>query len=417
MKLFYQYCTTAILLLAVVQISQSVYAETPDLCWGGGSRACSGSCDHCSSGPVSSSSVGGRNWASLDFLLFFPDGFDSPPLVAGSPAGTARPDVGRLDFPGTEVLLGNERLADSAMSGLRLSLGHWLDDCGKTAIVGSVFGMGTNSGYTYPDNPDSIISRPFFNADPGINAFDSELVNLPGVVDGTISVLAETDILSGAVGLQKNLICEQSCDLSRRVDFFVGYRAFSLEDSLVITEALRSTATTGLLALDTTFDVLDDFESHNDFHGVELGLNGQWQRQQWTLSLASRVALGNVRQRIVVDGSTTTSVPGQDPAVLPYGILAASSNIGEYERDRFGVMTQTQLQIGYQVAQCVTLKVGYNFIYLNDVARVGDHIDTTVNGTLIDPIVADTDPARPGFDWVSESLFLHGFNVGAEFRF
>lgn len=56
-------------------------------------------------------------------------------------------------------------------------------------------------------------------------------------------------------------------------------------------------------------------------------------------------------------------------------------------------------------------------VSLNKVVRPGSLIDLNVNGTLIDPNVADAGPARPSFAWDDEALILHGFNIGAEYRF
>ena len=163
--------------------------------------------------------------------------------------------------------------------------------------------------------------------------------------------------------------------------------------------------------------IRDRFETENRFHGVEFGVMRTWQRQRWTFEAGSRVALGNINQRVLIDGSTTVTVPGVEPVVQPFGILAGPSNIGEYERNRFGVLTDSRLEIGYWLSCRLKLQLGYNFIFINDVARPGNAIDLNVNGTAIDPTVATTGPASPNFDWNSESLFLHGFNAGIEFRF
>ena len=360
---------------------------------------------------------GNKNWVDIDFIQYWSNGFRAPALVSDSPAGTPTTDAGVLGIPGTNVLLGNGRIGGDSFSGVRVNFGRWLDDCGKVAITGSIFALGDSTDQTFPGDSGTIVSRPFFNADPAVNAQDSELVNFPGVVSGTLNVSTDTDIFSASVGLQRNIsCCSDRCSCtSRRLDCYVGYRAFSLEDSLEFVETLQPTG--GFVAPGTQITVTDSFRTENHFHGVELGFISAYQRQRWTFESSVRVALGNIRQRVRIAGETVVSVPGIAPVVQPYGLLASTSNIGEFERDRFGVLTDTQLELGYWLNCRWKLKVGYNLLFLNSVVRPGDQIDTVVNATQLDPLTPVTGPARPAFDFVDDSLFLHGINVGAEFRF
>ena len=361
-----------------------------------------------------------RNWFDVEYLLLFSDGFRVPELVAESAPGTPRPQVGLLDDPATNILLGNERLGDGAMSGLRLGFGRWLDPCGNLAFSGSVFWTGSSSSVDYPSDPDAIISRPFFNTAPTVSGFDSELVNFAGAVDGTISVATDTDIFSANMGLRKKLrCCEDPCDpySSCRIDLLYGSRIFSINEELTITEALTSTATSGFVANGTQFDVMDRFATRNRFHGVEIGLLGQWQRQRWTFGAMGKAAFGVVRQRVNIDGSTTITVPGIAPVTQPWGILATPTNIGEYKRNRFGVLTEANLEVGYYVSCRCKLKMGYTLLALSDVVRPGDAIDLNVNSTYIDPLVPDDGPETPEFQWESGTAFLHGLNFGLEFYF
>ncbi len=359
-----------------------------------------------------------RNWVDVDALLFFNRGFRVPALVSQSAAGTPRAQVGILGDPANTVVLGNQRLGDDVLFGGRIELGRWLDDAGSTAIVGSLFGFSDTANFGFPTDPNTIISRPFFNVDPNVNALDAELVNFPGVVSGTIGVLADTNVSSGAIGLRKRLWCcsnPADCCHSRRVDGFVGFRSFSFDEALVISERLLASG--GLIPANTTFDVLDRFETDNRFLGIEFGLISAWQWQRWSLELESRIAIGNLSQDVVIDGATTITSPGQPPLVQPYGILAGPSNIGTYERDHFGVLSQFNLEVGYQLSRRLRVTMGYSLIVLNDIVRPGELIDFNVNGTQIDPNVADSGPARPAFDWNSETLALHGLRLGFEFAF
>lgn len=385
------------------------------------SQSSSCECSQCQQNPLRSicdpPGCGSRNWVDIDYLYFRTNGYAVPSLVTSSPAGTPRSDVGRLDDPSTTNLLGNDVLGNDWRSGLRLSFGRWLDDCGNTAITGSIFALdNSESMQMFPSDANQIVSRPFFNTNPAVDGFDSELVNFPGVVDGKITVTSDSDIFSANIGIQKKLCCcGDACNGYRRTDWYIGYRVFGLDENLLIDERLSPVG--GLIPAGTTIDVIDDFETRNRFHGVELGLTNTWQKNRWSFSALGKVALGNVNQQVRINGSTTVTVPGVAPVVQPFGILASSSNIGEFERDRFGVITTGQFEIGYQVNNRTRIKLGYTGIFLNDVARPGSALDLNVNSTQFDPNVPLSGPASPAFDWESEQLFLHGFNAGLEFTF
>lgn len=357
---------------------------------------------------------GNKNWLDVNYQLFFTDGFNVPSLLTSSPAGTPRADVANV----FDDVFGNSRIGEDTLSGLNVGFGHWLDDCGNRAITADFFAFNDGrSNNVFPTDPSAIVSRPFFNSDPSVNALDAELVNFPGVVDGTIAFNTETSIYSGSVGLlQKLCCCGDPCQSrSRRTDLFLGYRVFSFDEVLEIEENLSPIG--GFIAAGTGIDVLDRFETDNIFHGFEIGLDTTWQRQRWTLGLGGRVALGNVRQTVRIDGTTTTTVPGATPFVQPFGILASSSNIGEYQRDEFGVLSTANIELGYQVANRLRLKLGYTFIHLNSVVRPGSQIDFNVNGTQFDPLVPNSGPEEPAVTFADDSMILHGLNAGFEFTF
>lgn len=362
-----------------------------------------------------------RHWMTVGYANFQSDGFAVPALVVESPAGTPRPQVGLLDAPATTVLLGNENIGDESMSGISIDSGHWLDSTRTTAVRGSLLAMGTRSAFGYPAaaNPNAIISRPFFNAAPGLDGFDAELVNYPGIVDGTIDVVANTEFTTGNLGLQTNIECftRRTENLARRIDARLGYRTFRLEDDLVISENLTSADPFGLVQIGTTFDVADQFSTQSIFHGVELGFLGQLQSDRWTFAAGVDIAVGNVNQEVTTSGTTTVTTPAGFDATQPFGVLAVDSNSGSSDINRFGLLTRVSLDLGYQLTERMQLKAGYNVLQMNSVARAGDQIDTVVNGTQIDPNTPLAGPSRPAPRLVDRSLLLHGLQIGIDFRF
>ena len=144
-----------------------------------------------------------RSWIQLEYMSLYSDGYHVPELVAQSDAGTLRETVGHLDDPATQTIYGNQDISDGSFSAFRIGFGRWLDNCGNLAVSGSAFFANNDSDVRFPNNADTIISRPFFNTDPDVAGYDSELVNLPGVVNGTIGVSADTDVFSFDLGLRK----------------------------------------------------------------------------------------------------------------------------------------------------------------------------------------------------------------------
>ena len=167
---------------------------------------------------------------------------------------------------------------------------------------------------------------------------------------------------------------------SYRLDFLLGYRYANLEDELAIREQLLQ-----LPGGTTRLDLEDRFETENDFHGVDLGLLWEGYRGRWTLELIGRVALGNNRQEVFIDGSTATSVVGGPTFVDAGGLLALSSNSGRYTRDEFAVIPEFSATLGYALTPRLSFNVGYTFFYWNEVVRAGDQMDLGANPNLFPP--------------------------------
>jgi hypothetical protein len=221
-----------------------------------------------------------------------------------------------------------------------------------------------------------------------------------------------------------NLCCSSSCDScdccpsfagpsSWRLDFLIGYRWAELKDQVNINENLVSLRTD----LPGTFLVNDRFTSQNRFNGVELGVLAQSYRGRWSLEGFSKIAIGATNEFVTINGSTTTTQNGTTTTDVG-GLLALSSNIGNYRRNEFAVLPQLGANVGYQLTPHVRAIFGYTFLYWSRVARAGDQIDTYVNSTLLpnSPTPPTGDLRHPQFVWHSNDFWAQGINVGLEFR-
>lgn len=94
--------------------------------------------------------------------------------------------------------------------------------------------------------------------------------------------------------------------------------------------------------------------------------------------------------------------------------------MGQQTRNTFAVVPEVQLQAGYRLQNGVRFFVGYDFLYVSNVLRPGDQIDTTLNLTsnpALAPGTTLTGAARPSATFNSSSLWAQGVNIGASFQF
>jgi hypothetical protein len=76
--------------------------------------------------------------------------------------------------------------------------------------------------------------------------------------------------------------------------------------------------------------------------------------------------------------------------------------------------------VGYHVSESLRVYLGYDLLYLSDLARPGEQIDQVVNPTQLPTSAGPsplTGPARPFFHFVNKDIWAQGLNVGMEFRY
>ncbi len=381
----------------------------------------------------------GRFYGGLEYLHWWTRGQRLPVLVTSSPAGTPDFEAGVWGYAATQVLYGGDRTAADDNSGGRFCLGINLDCEGCDQVEAEYFLLDSsnfNFAITSPDDYP-IIARPFYNTFLGQE--DSELVGYPGIVDGSVSVRGTANFDGLGIWLRHNLLNFQpqcvpgacgptpsgpwrSCDgtgcgcASRRLDLIMGYRRLDLDENLYINEHLTSTDPGGPIALGTTLDIQDRFHTENEFHGSDFGLDWKWSKGCWGVDALFKCAIGNVRQRVCVNGWTTVTPPAGAPADNDGGVLALESNSGNSERDEFTVIPEVGLDAFYQWNCHVRLKVGYTLIYFTNVLRPGDLIDTNVDSQQLPPALI-TNGRFPELKFYEDDFWAQGLRLGAEFTF
>jgi hypothetical protein len=370
----------------------------------------------------------GRFWVRAEYLYWWTEGMRLPPLVTSGPSID---QPGYLGSSGTLILFGNNLYNGFGRSGVRLTSGVWLNSCQTIGLEGDYYALQTAStNYSAQSGGNPILSRPFFDlsptqADPSqIVGQNIENVAAPNTIAGTVSVNAQTRFQSAGLRLLFNLCCSQACSVDeclpslsgpcgRRVDLLIGYRYARLSDSVAINENLTSLET----ANPGSFLVNDGFNTQNVFNGVELGTSMLAYRGRWSATLLTKLALGNTRQSVDINGSTVTTQNGTSTTDVG-GLLAQSTNIGHYARNQFAVMPELGANLGYQLTPRLGLRVGYTFVYWSSVVHAGDQIDLNVNSRLLPndtrPLAGDT--RHPQFLFNENDFWAQGISAGLDYR-
>jgi hypothetical protein len=359
--------------------------------------------------PTAMGHSAGGLWVRGEYLLWWTKGMWGPPLVTTSdPANTPEAEAGVLGLPRTEILFGGEDLLTDVRSGGRLRVGKWLGSCGVWAIEGDFFTLGDkDDDFRRFSDGDPILARPYYNVLTDAQA--SELVAYLGRVEGEVAASASTSLTSSGIHVLRSLRscggCGNSC-----LNLLAGYRYLHLDGDVAVSEDLVSTDP---LTAGTEFLISDVFDARNDFHGGELGIVWQYDRCRWSLEMLAKVALGNNHQVVRINGGTIRTVDGTaDPFVG--GILAQSTNIGTYKNDDFAVVPEVGITLGYQLTCRTKLTFGYTFLYLSDVVRPGDQIDTSLNPNLFPPAQDPGGLLRPAFVLADTDFWAQGLSFGVE---
>jgi len=317
-------------------------------------------------------------------------------------------------------LFSNTRDNGEARSGGIITFGYWLND-EKTCGLESDFFMLESRATQFGAGSDGsrILARPFFDVTTGQQ--QSELVSFPGLIAGNVNATyTSTGLLGSGVWFRENLCCG-CCECSPyRIDAVIGYRYLRLNDNLSISEDLVSTNpnNANFVPLGTTLSLWDNFATSNNFHGLDLGLQGEIHRGRWVLGWLAKVAVGANFQEVEINGSTRVTVPGMSSVTNVGGLLALQSNIGDYSRERFAVVPEVGIKLGYQLTDNLRIQAGYNFLYWSEVVRAGNQIDTNVNPNLLPPVANPVaGPLRPAVNIQGSSFWAQGLVLGLQWNY
>ncbi|HMP02900.1 MAG TPA: BBP7 family outer membrane beta-barrel protein [Gemmatales bacterium] len=366
----------------------------------------------------------GRWWAQADYLLWrIKKGPNPVPLLTTGSDEDFIP--GALFQPTTVILYGNENIEFGSFSGLRLSLGGWLDN--RWGVEVRTFLLEQKSvinEFRSDSQGNNFLLRPFFNSE--LREQDVATVSFPSLIAGGISFAPSTRLW----GVEGHLLYNFSQGMNARFDGILGLRCIDLEEQIRIDEnyvplpipdnvvAFNGNA----VGFPNTISINENFKTRNQFYGVQFGVQSTFSWGNWWLRTRYEVSLGTTHSRVDIQGFSTQRVGynGDIVSQVPYGILALPTNSGRRTSDSFAVLPSAELQIGYQVTDACRVHLGYSFMYLSSVMRPGNQIDNVLNPAQV-PTFGDFEPGNvtppPLVRFQKTDFWAAGVDFGIEFRF
>ena len=97
-----------------------------------------------------------------------------------------------------------------------------------------------------------------------------------------------------------------------RLDSLLGYRFFRYDEGLRIQQQV--TPTNGVFTQGTQIATVDNFNTSNQFHGLDLGFRTRFNfNDDLSLTVLTKIAVGHLDRHVNINGTTVTTVPGRLP--------------------------------------------------------------------------------------------------------
>jgi hypothetical protein len=320
------------------------------------------------------------------------------------------------------VLLGGE-FGESFRAGGRIGAGYWFGDNECRGIDGRLFWLApTTATFGTNTNANPLLARPFFNVNPNVTVPNvgfgqsSEVVARPGVATGSVQVSLRNAVWGAELNYRRYLAGGPGA----RLDLLVGYRYLEMISER-FDRVPGSDPNVGIPAVSGT--ITDSFRTENRFHGGQIGVAGSFQRGRWTLDPRATVAFGTVRQTVDINGVQSLTFPNGGVLNTAGGLLAVpGANIGTFSQNKFAVVPEVGLNMGWQATDRLKLFVGYNFLYLSSAVRAGEQPDLRLDAARVPNLLPPgsgmplASPIRPQPLLSTSGYFVQGISFGLAYR-
>jgi len=314
------------------------------------------------------------------------------------------------------VILGGKDLDTNPNPGFRVTAGYALT---KTwGVEGSFF-------YVPPRSTTRGVSS---SGQPGSTDLWVTFID-PNIPDESLTELSATGFFAGSATetLRNSLMGAELIGTAKlpapgflRLEALAGFRYLRLKETYTFTTSSPNIAPLHPDVFETT----DQFETTNNFYGLELGARGRADWGRVFLTGAVKVGLGAMVQSVDINGQLVTNDFNNfgAPQTFAGGYFAQPTNIGTHTRTVFAAVPEVDLTLGYQITPRISVFAGYTFMYASNVLRAPAQVNRTVNpfgapAFTGDPPGPQIGPAEPSFKANSSGFWAQGLNIGLAFRF
>jgi hypothetical protein len=348
-----------------------------------------------------------RVWASAEYLLWWVRKTSVPALVGSVSAADVATHGSDLPPESITTVFGGEDIRYHGTSGVRLTVGGWLNDQGYLGVEASGFVLERRShSFDVNSTPGTVVG-------PLFNDVTAARITIITPVDPTLASehagLSTSERIWGTEANARYNLCYFA---RSPLDLLVGFRYIRVADDLDV-----NSTTTFVGSGTRTYD--DHFGTRDQFYGTQVGLSFDCRGERWNFTAVGKIALGAVREEANIDGSTTEVVFGGSTTTFPGGVLTGPGNMGHFTDTQFCAVPEVTLNLSYQVTQYLRAFVGYNLIYLSQVHRTGEAIDSDVNPSNIRGLIVQnpTTVVQPVHSFPDADLTIQGLNFGLDFRY
>jgi Putative beta barrel porin-7 (BBP7) len=352
------------------------------------------------------------------------------PLVttaSGTPDTVA--NNGSIGQSGTRVLVGGDADNPHGFAGFRITAGTTTDLPFPVEVSGfyieqkpTIFSQTSDSGGS------PVLARPIFASQAGVNSEVSFLSSFPGLAAGHITV----DSLHRLWGTEGSWVYRLYSDSQLKFDTLVGFRYLDFTEQLNIDSS--TTPVTNQFAVTVlgtpygpgnTVLVNDHFGTRNQFYGGQVGaraiVNMFPNFTGLTAEFTGKVAFGVTNEYANINGLTTLLDSNGGVNSVRGGLLATPSNIGNYSHNRYSIIPQGTIKLGYDFTSWAHISVGYDFLYWQKVLRPGDLVNRTVDTRQVPSDVSgvqNSGATQPSItSLVEKSFWAQGASIGLTFTY
>lgn len=374
-----------------------------------------------------------RYWFGADYLLWQPKAYltDLPFLTTSAPG-----DLGLFGAPSTNGMGTDRNISFGSTPGFRFWGGMAFDEAGTAGLEVGGFILDNrmkSSAFSSNEVGFPLLAVPFFDNSTGLAG--SYILSFPGINTGSARIDAETRSWGAEVSAVYNALGGEGAG---GMTFFAGGRYFELEEKFSLNTSSSTFGTPpasaggvffpggGGVFAGTDFSAFapftvttsDRIRTFNEFYGANVGFRGETTYGKFTMSLVGKAAAGIVRQRVEIMGESTLTGGGTS-STQQGGLLNGSADLTRARKDRFAILPEGNVNLGYDVTSRFRINVGYNFLYINRVIRPYSVTpqNLNLNQVPVSPTFGSATDAGQRDVFNDTDFFLHGFNFGFQLSF